>query len=60
MISTDSTGANTTVCHKSQPIKAAVPQGPGTTVVDAALRCVLPDLGDFQVRIITPHGPCRR
>lgn len=48
VISTDSTGTNTTICHKSELLKAAVPQGPGTTVVEPTLRCALPDLGDFQ------------
>jgi hypothetical protein len=56
VVSTDSTGANATICHKTQPIKAAVAQGPGTTVVEAALRCALPDLGDFQARISTPSA----
>lgn len=55
VISTDNTGANTTICHKSQPLKVAVPQGPGTTVVEGALHCSLPDLGDFQVFVV-PNG----
>eukprot|EP01043_Picozoa_sp_COSAG02_P000946 COSAG02_NODE_19_length_53976_cov_37.338512_28_plen_149_part_00 len=49
VISTDSTGTNTTICHKSQPLKVSVPQGPGTTVVETTLHCILPNLGDFEV-----------